>query len=127
MYFKALAGAVLAGAAIIAGAVFFPGAQPDPAPGVNVTPAGFCVFGTHGGKGHGCRGGSLIDVPAAKKALSDTGHMYKDAGECAGTGIITAGAEPGLTPTQFAGKSFVNATVCGAAKRGDLGLGSDDD
>jgi hypothetical protein len=65
--------------------------RPKPLPQVNGN--GWCPFGTHGGNGKGCRGGSLIDVPAAKRATKDTLHMYKDAGECAGVGVVKGTAE----------------------------------
>ncbi|MDT0353948.1 hypothetical protein [Pseudonocardia charpentierae] len=42
-----------------------------------------CPFGTHGGPGGGCRGGSINDNARVNRAASDTADMYRDAGECA--------------------------------------------
>ena len=54
----------------------------------------WCPFGTHGGKGGGCRGGSVNDNKLAlNKAIRDTGQMYKDAGECAVVGVVAGTAE----------------------------------
>jgi hypothetical protein len=48
----------------------------------------WCPFGTHGGKGKGCRGGSINDNERLNESVDDTLHMYKDAGECAGKGVV---------------------------------------
>jgi hypothetical protein len=76
-----------------------------------------CFFGTHGGKGHGCRGGSLIDVPAAKQATKQTLHEYKDAGECAiASTAIGLVSTPVPTLPTVASKSITGAISCGMAK-----------
>lgn len=60
-----------------------------------------CLFGTHGGKGKGCRGGSINDNERLNRATKETGKMYKDAGECAIKGVIKGKGKFG--PSQLAG------------------------
>ncbi|GAA4991242.1 hypothetical protein WHI96_09105 [Pseudonocardia tropica] len=60
----------------------------------------FCPFGTHDGPGSGCRGGGIDDNQRLNDALSDTGAMYVDAGECAlkavGKSLVRSWKRPSL-------------------------------
>jgi hypothetical protein len=90
----------------------------DFAPGQTTTVAlasfslpSWCPFGTHGGPGGGCRGGSINDNQRLNDAVSDTAKMYRDAGECAIFGVVkgTAEGDPLLG-------SWVPAAECGSDK-----------
>lgn len=71
----------------------------------------WCPFGTHGGPGGGCRGGSINDNKRLNNAVSGTVQMYRDAGECAVVGVVTGTAEG----DPLAG-SWVPAAECGSDK-----------
>jgi hypothetical protein len=71
----------------------------------------WCPFGTHGGPGGGCRGGSIDDNQRLNDAVSDTVEMYRDAGECAIVGVVTGTAEGDPL-----GGSWVPAAECGSDK-----------
>ncbi len=81
---------------------------------------GWCPFGTHHGKGTGCRGGSINDNKRLNESLKDTGQMYKDAGECAGAGLAGGVSSQLRSPVPsfqgLAANSVPGAIACGASK-----------
>jgi hypothetical protein len=78
----------------------------------------WCPFGTHHGKGSGCRGGSINDNERLNDSLTDTGGMYKDAGKCAAAGIAGGVSSQLHSPVpSFGGlvkESLVGGAVCGS-------------
>jgi hypothetical protein len=85
--------------------------------GVSPAPT-WCIFGTHHGKGSGCRGGSINDNQRLDNAVDNTLNMYKDAGRCAGEGVVKGTAESlgegDPTLEGIAANSAADSVECGS-------------